>query len=481
MTPEQIIAASNAKTARLEHKVAMLEGTLGNVASALNDVSSLFEAQTKARYKTMQEAEILRAQVRFLENYVSFITEENAAATEAATAHFEKLLAAANWSTSQWSQQADYYSSATRDLQEKLASKSKEDSACERELQEMIHKYTAMKATLLQREIEKENAERDLKETERLLREAQEATQVLIKNEQEVNSNLINQNEILTAQREKQSKEADDAREQAEKERKKCKRQLQKTRKMIKKSEELEKQLQEKIGKQVEFQRKCDTILNDAKAIQQSRDYYKSKDAKQSRIIQRLKDQVLNLESAERTSAFTKAIKDLNIEVDDLKSTKAKLQKDLEAEKRVKELSLSKAKEQAKIIKETEKKLAQAKGASLGKMDQFLKAQRREKLTAGKEVADKVFALLKGINSPTKAEIAYSTIVTYLGMQFDQITAAVQAEYEVMQLIEDLRARFQKPPETEESPMEDIEYVSGLRYILGERLREEEATETEKA
>ncbi|KAK9437475.1 hypothetical protein VB005_08465 [Metarhizium brunneum] len=338
-----------------------------------------------------------------------------------------------------------------------------------------------MKATLLQREIEKENAERDLKETERLLREAQEATQVLIKNEQEVNSNLINRNEILTAQREKQSKEADDAREQAEKGRKKCKRQLQKTKKMIKKSEDLEVGLKKKIEKQKEFQRKCDTILNEAKAIQQSRDYFKSKDAKQSRIIQRLKDQVLNLESAERTSAFTKAIKDLNIEVDDLKSTKAKLQKDLEAEKRVKELSLSKAKEQAKIIKETEKKLAQAKGASLGKMDQFLKAERREKLTAGKDVADKVFALLRGIDSPAKAEIAYSTIVTYLGMQFDQITAAVQAEYEVMQLIEDLRARFQKPPETEESPMEDIKYVSGLRYILGERLREEEATETEKA
>ncbi|KID97944.1 hypothetical protein MAJ_06021, partial [Metarhizium majus ARSEF 297] len=117
MTPEQTIAASDAKTVRLEHKVTVLEGTLGNVASALNNASSLFEAQTKARYQAMQEPEILRAQVRFLENYVAFITEENAAATQAATAHFEKLLAAANWSTSQWSQQADSCCSTTETVQ----------------------------------------------------------------------------------------------------------------------------------------------------------------------------------------------------------------------------------------------------------------------------------------------------------------------------------------------------------------------------
>ncbi|KAK8920072.1 hypothetical protein VCV18_008906 [Metarhizium anisopliae] len=478
MTPEQIITASNAKTARLEHKVAMLEGTLGNVASALNDVSSLFEAQTKARYQAMQEAEILHGQVRFLENYVAFITEENAAATEAATAHFEKLLAAANWSTSQWSQQADYYSSATRDLQEKLASKSKEDSASEREFQEMLHEYTAMKATLLQREIEKENAERDLKETERLLREAKEATQDLIKSQKEVNSNLINQNKILAAQKRKQSKEAIDARAQAKKESVRCDLQLKETKKMIAKSKNLENQLQQKVTAQEKFQRKCDTIFNEAKAIQQSRDYYKSKDAKQSRTIQRLKDQVLNLESAERTSAFTKAIKDLNIEVDDLKSMKAKLQKDLDAEKRVKELSLSKAKEQAKTIKETKKMLAHAKGAALGDMDLFLKKLRSEKLGAAFYIATEVTEFLQDIKTSDEAGEAFEKTHAFLDMHLAAVHAIMEDSIEVEELVEALLPFFKKTA-TGENAKDAIAFAFFLKHSLGKRRDEEKQTETE--
>ncbi|KAG8406935.1 hypothetical protein J3459_018522 [Metarhizium acridum] len=444
MTPDEIITAANARISQQEHEIARLKGNVKSLATALNDVGSLFEAQTKGRYQATQEVECLRGQVSFLERYIAFIDEKYSAITREATAHFQHQLAAANWSTYQWSQDAASYSLATRALQEKLAAKSKEENASEKEIQEMLDKYTAMQATVLKTEMEKENAERDLQETERQLAKANKATQDLMRDHEEVTSKLLSQNKFLDAQKRKKTREAAQAREQVTRERNVAEQQLKETEEMIKKSRKLEKRLAEKVKKQEKLRHECDTIFNEAKAIRQSRDYYKSKDAKQSKLIQSLRDQVASLESAERTNAYTKAVEDLSMEVNDLKSTQIRLQENLEAETRLKELILANAKEQDKL-------LAQVRGASSRRTAEVVKLLDGSKHRVEKYIFDKVWDLLKNIDSQEKREIAFKTIVTFLGLVLEDVDAIIQDGGEIKVLIAELTELFSEAatPSTE--------------------------------
>ncbi|EFY84192.1 hypothetical protein MAC_09764 [Metarhizium acridum CQMa 102] len=445
MTPDEIITAANARISQQEHEIARLKGNVKSLATALNDVGSLFEAQTKGRYQATQEVECLRGQVSFLERYIAFIDEKYSAITREATAHFQHQLAAANWSTYQWSQDAASYSLATRALQEKLAAKSKEENASEKEIQEMLDKYTAMQATVLKTEMEKENAERDLQETERQLAKANKATQDLMRDHEEVTSKLLSQNKFLDAQKRKKTREAAQAREQVTRERNVAEQQLKETEEMIKKSRKLEKRLAEKVKKQEKLRHECDTIFNEAKAIRQSR--------------------LLQIKRRKAIQAYTESQGSsgkLGIGREDECLHQGRRRFKHGTETRLKELSLAKAKEQDKL-------LAQVRGASSRRTAEVVKLLDGSKHRVEKYIFDKVWDLLKNIDSQEKREIAFKTIVTFLGLVLEDVDAIIQDGGEIKVLIAELTELFSEAatPSTERFAKAFIEFsqqsVEGLQ------------------
>lgn len=376
---------------------------------------------------------VLRQQLSRMERSSVGTFQASVVASNDIRAYFESQLAFEAKARADWNTCADQLSDHVKALEKDIDTQSRKHKEHEAELLRKL-----MRAEFNRDKADKRNTElqSSLDKNKKKLADAKTRWQSLVSARDSLNSQLAAANDALLVKVDKSKKEKASALAAASKtmkDKERLEQELKEKNAELKAQEKLENEIkghlevdealeagyQTALEEAEQLREECQKALDKVKALDHSANFWKGKDAENSRTIASLQRQVRDLKDAERIGGFEETIRADKFTIQTLLADRDRMMMEAKKKDGIVDKSLAKMMQQAKTVKKAKAMIQTLQGKHLTATNNMVEMLQCNKMLLSKLILSVVFTMLKHVRSTEEANQTVVDIRAYLQEQRD--------------------------------------------------------------